>query len=496
MRIEGKGENVMKDEVQSIFDEFETNEETGEVIIPPATVGVAPDIDVDADTVSAAPAAAEQETEESAAAEVSDGELPVLDFDFSFGEEEFADAAQAVDEDTVLQGIDEALAAQMAVSLGSEEEAQKEEGGKNGKEPKKKKTIWTKIPLWCRITMISVLSLCLVCGLLIGTEPGRNLIYGLVAKYIDWKVNRPDEITPYPQATLTPEPLQPTGTAQNPLTPGVTEEPTPTVEPRKEDYCYNILLIGEEALEYFGGSRSDTMIILSVNSREKKLHMTSLMRDMYVQIPGYSDNKLNAAYSFGGARLLIDTIELNFQVKIDGYVKVGFDNFEWIIDRLGGVEITLTAEEAEYLRTTRYITNPAYRGVVAGTQLMNGNQVLGYCRVRYVPTANGTHSDFGRTERQRLVLMKIFNKYKDSNIFTLVGILNDCLPKVTTDISKDDMQDLLRTVVENRMLSLDTLRLPVAGTYEDVYVGQSEVIQVKWPKNIEVLHEFIFGAGE
>lgn len=494
----------MKEEGQSIFDEFETDEETGEVMIPRATVGVAPDLD----GVSSAPAVEEETPEESAAKEASDEELPVLQFDFNFGEEELADTSQVSEEDIVLQGIDEALAAQMAASLGPEEPAQDVQNGKKKKEPKKRKeakgktepkkkrNLWTRIPLWCRITMISVCSLCLVCGLLIGTKPGRNIIYGLVADYIHWRADTEDDVTPYPQLTMTPEPPKPTDTPQNPLTPGPTEGPTPTVKPRKEEYCYNILLIGEEALEYFGGSRSDTMIILSVNSKEKKMHMTSLMRDMYVQIPGYADNKLNAAYSFGGTQLLIETVELNFQVKIDGYVKVGFDDFEWIIDRLGGVEITLTAEEAEYLRTTRYITNPDYRNVVAGTQRMNGNQVLGYCRVRYVPTANGTHSDFGRTERQRSVLMKLFNQYKDSNIFSLLSILNDCLPKVKTNISRDDMQDLLQTVVENRMLSMDTLRIPIAGTFEDARVGKSEVIQVKWPKNLEVLHEFIFGPEE
>lgn len=272
--------------------------------------------------------------------------------------------------------------------------------------------------------------------------------------------------------------------------------PAKTVEPRQEEYCYNILLIGVEALPQFGGSRSDTMILLSVNSETKKIYMTSLMRDMYVQIPGYADAKLNAAYSYGGASLLIDTIEQNLQVKIDGYVEVGFDSFEWIVDRLGGVEISLTAEEAEYLRTTKYITNPEYRNVVAGPQVLNGNQVLGYCRVRKVPTENGTHSDFGRTERQRAVLKKLFEKYKNSSVFTLLSVLNDCLPQVTTNISKVDMQNLLETVVENKILSLDTLRIPASGMFEDATIADAEVIIVKWAQNIELLQEFIFAKTE
>ena len=224
--------------------------------------------------------------------------------------------------------------------------------------------------------------------------------------------------------------------------------------------------------------------------------MTSFMRDMYVPIPGHADGKLNAAYGAGGAKLLMETIEKNFQVKIDGYVKVGFDSFEWIVDRLGGVEITLTAEEATYLRTHDYISKPQYRNVVAGTQLMNGNQVLGYCRVRYVPTINGTHNDFGRTERQRTVLTKLFNRFKDTNIITLLSIFNDCIPQVLTDISKEDMQEVLESVVENRILSLESFRIPVAGGFEDATVGKAKILRVKWEKNITELHNKIFATGE
>ena len=473
----------MSKEEKSRFDGFETNEETGEVMIPPATVGVVPDEsgrkkDANGDTVQNA---------EYIPVQLEEEELPTLQFDFNFGEEEFANPTQETDEDTILQSIDEALAVQMAASLGSVEKVAETKR-------EKKKTIWRRIPLWCRITMISLCSLCLILVLLVGTKPGQKLIYSMVAEYLSERVTRPEDVTP----PLTGTPEITTAPTQDPNAGQITSGPTgePAVEPRHEEYVYNILLIGEEALTQFGGHRSDSMILLSVNSRDKKIYMTSLMRDMYVQIPGYSDNKLNAAYAYGGASLLIDTIELNLRVKIDGYVKVGFDSFEWIIDRLGGVEITLTSEEAEYLRRTNYISNPAYRNVVAGTQLMNGNQALGYCRVRYVPTANGTHSDFGRTERQRTVLTKLFNKYKDTNIFTLLTIFNDCLPRVVTDISKEDMQDLLETVVENRILDIETFRIPVSGGYEDAKIGGSDVVLVKWEKNIEQLHKYIFGDAE
>lgn len=551
---------VMKDEVYSKFDEFETDEETGEVLVPrevvDALVGSAsaesavaeesenqeksedafentPDIEEDiiwlveeanpevennvpvteetnpaTETISETEEVVPQEEEATPEAEeeISEAEdnpseevLPVLEFDFDFGEEEFVDTQEtATDEDTILRSIDEALAAQMASTLGPVETEAPQQ-----KKKSKKKNIWTRIPLWCRITMIVLVTICLLLGFFVGTKPGRRVVYGIVADYILSRTDPGETVTPVPELTQAPTTPEPT------TTPGNQEDVTPTVGPtqkpgvklRKEDYCYNVLLIGVEALPQLGGGgRSDSMILVSINSKDKKIHMTSFMRDMFVQIPGHSDNRLNAAYAKGGAELLVDTIELNLQVKIDGYVKVGFDSFEWIVDRLGGVEITLTADEAAYLRRTNYISNPANRNVVAGTQRMNGNQVLGFCRVRHVPTINGTKDDYGRTERQRTVLTKIFEKYKDSNIFTMLSIFNDCLPMVTTNISKTDMQNMMEMVVEERILSMDTMRLPIAGGFSGTTVIldglEADVLAVQWSKNIKAFYEFIFGPEE
>lgn len=480
----------MSDEKKSMFDGFEVDEVTGEVIVPRAGVGVVPDTK------------GPEEGETGAAAEATDyipagpeEELPELHFDFDFGEEEFADTEETVDEDMILQSIDEALAAQMAATLGPVE-GEKEQQSAAGK----KKNIWKRIPKWCRVAMITVASLCLILLFLVGTKPGRKLIYRMVAGYVAEKTGGEDEVTPPPVTSVvekvTPEPTKPVKPGDP--TPVPTATPIPMVDPRHEEYVYNLLLIGTEALPQFGGERSDTMILVSINSRDNKIYMTSLLRDMYVHIPGHPDHKLNAAYSHGGSRLLVETVEQNLQVKIDGYVKVGFDSFEWIIDRLGGVEITLTAEEAEYLNTTKYITKKEYRNVVAGTQLMNGNQVLGYCRVRKVPNINGTSSDFGRTERQRMVLTKLFNKYKDTNIFTLLSVLNDCLPQVKTNMSRDDMQDLMETVVENRILNLESFRIPVSGTFRELDFGGDvgEAIVPNWSQNIDALHNKIFGDTE
>lgn len=266
---------------------------------------------------------------------------------------------------------------------------------------------------------------------------------------------------------------------------------------RTDQDVINILLVGEEAInDGSSRGRTDSMMIATINVKQKALKLTSIMRDLYVAIPGYSDNKLNAAYHNGGMPLLKQTIEENFDIELDGSVLVDFSGFEEIIDRLGGVEITLTANEASYLNHTNYISNPSYRNVVAGTQNLNGNQALGYSRIRYVKTESES-DDFGRTSRQRTVLNAIFEKYKSKSLTELVTILYDILPLVTTDIDKSTIMDYLTTVVTLGTTELETLRIPVDNAYSNSSVrGMSVLLPNSLQDNIDALHTFIFGTEE
>lgn len=266
---------------------------------------------------------------------------------------------------------------------------------------------------------------------------------------------------------------------------------------RADQDVINVLLVGEEAMaEGVSRGRSDSMMIATINRKQKSLKLTSLMRDMYVAIPGYSDNKLNAAYHNGGMPLLKETIETNFDIQLDGSVLVRFDDFEKIIDRLGGVNITLSSSEAAYLKRTNYISNKAYRNVVAGPQVLNGNQALGYSRVRYVKTDKES-DDFGRTSRQRTVLKAIFDKYRSKSLPELASIMYDILPLVTTDINKATIMDYLSTVVTIGMPELETLRIPVDNAYKGVKVrGMSVLLPNTLQTNIDALHEFIFGTAD
>ncbi|SFR96074.1 LCP family protein [Anaeromicropila populeti] len=263
---------------------------------------------------------------------------------------------------------------------------------------------------------------------------------------------------------------------------------------RRQEGVYNFLLVGEEAIGA-GKSRgrTDSIMLVTLHVKQKAIKITSLMRDIYVQIPGYSDNKLNAAYHNGGMPLLVETIQLNFQVAVDGYAKVDFESFEQLIDQLGGVEITLTEKEAAYLNRTNYISNPAYRNVIVGTQILNGNQALGYSRIRYVSTETEAN-DFGRTSRQRNVLMAIFQKYKEKSAVELIALLPDILSLVTTDRTKADLIEYISLIVTMHPDELQTMRVPIDNGYQNANIrGMSVLILEDADKNRDALHDFIFG---
>ena len=264
---------------------------------------------------------------------------------------------------------------------------------------------------------------------------------------------------------------------------------------RQEEEVYNILLLGEEAIESgTARGRTDLIIIATLNKNQKSIKLTSLMRDTLVQIPGYKDNRLNSAYEKGDVDLLYETIALNFNIRIDGCVLVNFEKFEEIIDYMGGLELTLTSSEARYLNNTNYISNPKYRNVVSGTQLMNGNQVLGYSRIRKRAAITGNNNDYGRTDRHRLILNAIFEKYKSKNQVELATMMFKILPMVKTDIERKTFEKLLSTFIEMRTTKIEQLRIPADGTFTDnVKVRGLDVLIPDLDKNINILHEFVFG---
>lgn len=268
------------------------------------------------------------------------------------------------------------------------------------------------------------------------------------------------------------------------------------VDVTSDDEIVNILLVGADKRSELGSEkygRSDTVMIATLDNKHNLLKLTSLMRDMYVDIPGSGQHKFNAAYSYGGPDLLYKTIATNFGITLDGYVEVDFKAFRDIVDEVGGVDITLTQQEAQYLNTTNYISGKKNRNVVAGLNRMNGAQALGYCRVRKIANVAGTNNDQGRTERQRWVMEGIFKKVKQMPMSKWMKIIDVVMPNITTDISNKQIISYATTVVSMGTTEINQYRIPVDGYYSNLKVPvDGWVLQIDTAKNKELLQDFIF----
>ncbi|BCN29219.1 LCP family protein [Anaeromicropila herbilytica] len=322
----------------------------------------------------------------------------------------------------------------------------------------------------------------LVAVFLTETSPGRKIIYKLAAHYIHSQVKVEDNHKVGSSKQLPVSNLNDIGSGQYPV--------------RHDKDVINILLIG---IEEIGGARNtDSMIIASLNTKKNTIKLVSLMRDSYVEIPGYMNNKLNSAYPKGGINLLVDTIEKNYKIGINGYASVNFNDFANIVDLIGGVKVELTKVEADYLNRTNYVSNRKYRNVREGVNILNGNQALGYCRVRHVPTLGNVADDFGRTLRQRRVINQIFKKCTAYDPIKLIGVTKEGLGYITTDLSEDTIERFLEEGIENKINNLDTFRLPVDGAFEGPrkYLNVTYPLVYDWNENIKKLFMYLYGDTE
>lgn len=269
-----------------------------------------------------------------------------------------------------------------------------------------------------------------------------------------------------------------------------------TKEPWKEADVTNILLIGSDSRENVEGSRSDAMILLTISSRTKKISMTSLLRDIYVEIPGHEGNRLNAAYAYGGPELLMETINQNFDISISRYVLVNFEAFANLVDAVGGVELSLTSEELEYVNAYlveyNMLTNRPegtdYMDVSAEGQVhLNGPQALAYSRNRYIGT------DFGRTERQRKVLSEVLGKLPGALLTNPSQLMDGLLPNLTTNLTLKECYAL--SLQGGRLLSweIEQGSVPVEGTYQPADIRGMSVLQIDFDQNKRYLHDIMYG---
>ncbi len=259
-----------------------------------------------------------------------------------------------------------------------------------------------------------------------------------------------------------------------------TGEPAPEIG--HEDEIVNILLIGQDRRPGESRARSDAMILCTFNLDKKTLVLTSFQRDTYVQYPeGYRDQKLNAAYQWGGMPMLNETLELNFGIHVDGNFEVDFNRFMNVIDLAGGVDINLTNAEVEYMINHGHWVSP-------GLQHLDGEEALTYARIRKID------NDFGRTNRQRKVIQSLLQSCKSSSPQTLLNLMDAALPMLATDMTDQEIVALVMDILPIlKDLKVTSQQIPAKGTYQSGYVDGHYVLLMDLEANRAVLQETLLG---
>ena len=242
---------------------------------------------------------------------------------------------------------------------------------------------------------------------------------------------------------------------------------------------FNVLIIGADRDQDGSEGRSDTMMVASINTKTNELKLVSFLRDLYVDIPGHGKDRLNAAYSYGGAAMLMQTIENNFRINIDKYLETNFDGFESIIDSLGGIDVTMTSAEAEFLNEWKQV------GATEGENHLDGKNALYFARMRKLD------SDFGRTTRQRQVIGAMFKKLKSSNPFTMYKAVFNLAPHIKTNLSYLELIKVAAALAG--MGDAETLSVPSDGTYYDYTTPAGAMVLVPYyDQNIQMLKAFLY----
>jgi len=280
----------------------------------------------------------------------------------------------------------------------------------------------------------------------------------------------------------------------------------------EDDDVLNILLFGQDAkgsADDYG--RSDTTILLSIDNIHKKIKLTSFQRDTYVSIPGYGDDKINAAFTLGGEGLSIDTIEANFGVKVDKYATVDFKSFRKVIEAIGGIDMELNLEEIEYINAQIDVNHQKENGKTdfleydktkeLQTLHLNGYQALWYARDRGADSLGGisdysfSGDDWDRTQRQRKLIETVIKHLKTkSSLSEMVAVVNEIGPYITTNLKKDHILYLASHALEYVKYDMEEMSIPTQGSwsYGHTSDGQSVIVINDWDKVRYDLAKFIY----
>ena len=253
----------------------------------------------------------------------------------------------------------------------------------------------------------------------------------------------------------------------------------------------NIALLGIDARsDTFGtGNRSDCIMILSLNEKTKDVKIASVYRDTYLNIDGHGLDKVTHAYSYGGPKLALNTLNKNLDLNITEFVAINFDTVRVVVDSIGGVEIPIDSQEVKYINGYINSLNKQFGTSSAnittpGTYKLDGVQALAYSRIRY--TDGG---DYKRTERMRVVFMAVFKKAKTMNISELNNLANTILPHVSTNISENEIMGMIPKAIS----------FNIKDSFGWPYETEGKMITKVWygvpinlQKNVSKLHESLF----
>lgn len=240
----------------------------------------------------------------------------------------------------------------------------------------------------------------------------------------------------------------------------------------------NILLVGIDGESMERGNRSDAMIILTIDSKNNDIRLTSLARDTYVDIPGYSTEKLTHAYAYNGPSLLLQTIKNNFGISIDKYAAVSFSSFEKIIDGIGGVQVDVTEPEVSQIPG---ISNQ-------GSQTLTGQQALAYSRIRYIDSA------YQRDSRQRTVLQAAYSKLSNISTTNLLDIANTLFRYTKTNMTPMEIISIATEAVKINDKDFDEMEFPLEGHRNGYTINEEKGWVIEWEKdyNKNALDKFIY----
>ena len=253
-------------------------------------------------------------------------------------------------------------------------------------------------------------------------------------------------------------------------------------EEQKDDEVINVLLVGTDSRDPDSDmGRSDSMMLVSYNMNQSKATIISFLRDTLVDIPGRGKSRLGHTYAYGGVGLTINTINQTFDLDVQNYITVSFENLVGIIDEMGGIEVYISPEEANYYRVH------GMPHIKEGYNNLSGTQALAHTRNRTLG------SDFERTRRQRSVMYGIYSKLlQERSPEAIMSLVKYCMTQVETNMSVTEISTLALDVLATENLLTQQASIPYEDTYKGISYEGMDVLEIDIEANKAKIEELLY----